>query len=55
MKNEKEKYKSFEGLWYNGKVTNIICPNQPSAKYRQQVALFRNFMPDMAKKPLIVA
>lgn len=55
MKSEKEKYKSFEGLWYNGKVTNIICPNQPSAKYRQQVALFRNFMPDMAKKPLIVA
>lgn len=43
LEEEKKKYKSFEGIWFNSKVTNIICPQKPS--YRQKVALFRNFMP----------
>lgn len=39
----KRKYKNFEGIWMAFKVRTIIQPNIPS--FRQQVALFRNFVP----------
>lgn len=41
----KKKYKAYEGVWIASKVRNIVCPALPS--FRQQVALFRNFIPKM--------
>lgn len=41
----KKKYKAYEGVWIASKVRSIICPQKPS--FRQQVALFRNFIPKL--------
>ena len=41
----KLKYKAFEGLWIASKVRNIISPK--NSTFRQQVVLFRNFIPTL--------
>ena len=41
----KKKYKAYEGMWLASKVRTIIRPNIPS--FRQQVVLFRNFIPKL--------
>lgn len=41
----KKKYKAYEGIWFVSKVQHIICPHDQS--YRQQVVLFRNFIPKL--------
>lgn len=41
----KKKYKAYEGIWFVSKVQHIIRPNNQS--YRQQVVLFRNFIPKL--------
>ena len=43
LKKLQEKYKQYERLWMTSKVINVVKPNEPS--FRQQVALFRNFIP----------
>ena len=40
----KQKYKTYEGLWLASKVRNIINPSK--ASFRQQLVLFRNFIPE---------
>ena len=39
----KRQYKAFEGTWFVSKVQHIIQPSMQ--RYRQQVCLFRNFIP----------
>lgn len=39
----KRQYKAFEGTWFVSKVQHIISPSMQ--RYRQQVCLFRNFIP----------
>ena len=41
----KKKYKAYEGTWMTSKVQHIICPNQQS--YRQQIMVFRNYIPKL--------
>lgn len=43
LEERKRKYKTFEGLWMVSKVQHIICPAAQS--YRQQLIIFRNFIP----------
>ena len=50
LEKEKMKFKNYEGLWFNGKVQNIICPAKP--QYRQKIVLFRNFIPRLGKAAL---
>lgn len=39
----KQKYRAYEGLWIASKVRSIISPQRQT--FRQQVVLFRNFIP----------
>lgn len=39
----KQKYKTYEGMWFAAKVRNIISPSKQF--FRQQVVMFRNFIP----------
>lgn len=41
----KRQYKAFEGTWFVSKVQHIISPSMQ--RYRQQVCLFRNFIPKL--------
>lgn len=43
LKKMKQKYKAYEGVWIASKVRNIISPQ--NATFRQQLVLFRNFVP----------
>lgn len=42
LEKEKQKFKNYEGVWYNSKVLNIVCPSKSS--FRQKVVLFRNYI-----------
>lgn len=42
LKEEKLKYRNYEGIWFNFKVENEI---KPMVSFRQKVVLFRNFNP----------
>lgn len=39
-----KKYRSYEGEWFISKIINIVSPSKQS--YRQNVSLFRNFLPN---------
>lgn len=52
LKNLRGKYKQYERLWMTSKVINIVKPKEGT--FRQQIALFRNFLPQDKTLPLLM-